>query len=86
MNRSGTFCGCLSRCRCCGVRRIAPDKAGKGKDLRLCIWIVLRPIEKCRNQADHHVSDHCIDGPEQLFFGLSFGLMDAIATFSSMIC
>ena len=76
MNRSGTFCGCLSRCWCCGVRRIAPDKAGKGKVLRPCIWIVLREIEKCRNQADHRVSDRCIDGPEQLFFGLSFGLID----------
>ena len=31
MNRSGTFCGCLSRCWCCGVRRIAPAKLGRGK-------------------------------------------------------
>ena len=76
MNRRGTFCGCLSRCWCCGVRRIAPDKAGKGKVLRPCIWIALQPIENCQNQDGHRVSDRCIDGPEQLFFGLSFGLID----------
>ena len=82
MNRSGTFCGCLSRCWWCDVHRIASDVAGKGKLLWPFLWIVLMPIDNCRNQvgnncrlevsrdASHRFIGHCMDFPAQLFFGL----------------
>ena len=85
MNKSGTFCGCFSGCWCSGVHRIAPKKAGKGKVLRTCIWIVLREFVKCRNQADHRVSDRCIDGPSNSSFVSALVLLTAIVTFSSMV-
>ena len=88
MNRSGTFCGCFSMCWWCDVHRIAPDVAGKEKVLCPFLWIVPMPIDNCRNQvgnnyrlevsrdASHRFIDRCMDFPAQLFFGLSFGLID----------